>query len=97
MDIIVDAEKCTSCGECIRACPKGPRIYRIVEKDGMQTKGYTAGARVVENPSIQWNRSVRETHSSTRHLPHPFSSLYIIVVLINSVVGLRYYNTCQQR
>lgn len=32
--IIVDEEKCTGCGECVRVCPKGPRIYRIVEKNG---------------------------------------------------------------
>lgn len=30
--IFVDPEKCTGCGECIRVCPKGPRIYRLVEK-----------------------------------------------------------------
>jgi NAD-dependent dihydropyrimidine dehydrogenase PreA subunit len=34
IDIFVDAEKCTGCGECIRLCPKGPRIYRLVERNG---------------------------------------------------------------
>ncbi|MCE8425836.1 MAG: 4Fe-4S binding protein [Candidatus Methanoperedens sp.] len=34
MDIIVDEEKCTGCSECMRVCPKGPRIFRIVEKHG---------------------------------------------------------------
>ncbi|MDW7726012.1 MAG: 4Fe-4S binding protein [Candidatus Methanoperedens sp.] len=34
IDIIVDAGKCTGCGVCVWVCPKGPRIYRIVEKDG---------------------------------------------------------------
>jgi Pyruvate/2-oxoacid:ferredoxin oxidoreductase delta subunit len=34
IEIFVDDEKCTGCGECIRVCPKGPRIYRIVEKNG---------------------------------------------------------------
>ncbi len=34
IDIIVDTEKCTGCGECIRVCHKGPRIFRIVEKNG---------------------------------------------------------------
>jgi NAD-dependent dihydropyrimidine dehydrogenase PreA subunit len=34
IEIYVDTEKCTGCKECIRVCPKGPRIYRIVEKKG---------------------------------------------------------------
>lgn len=34
IDIFIDEEKCTACGECIRVCPKGPRIFRIVEKEG---------------------------------------------------------------
>jgi NAD-dependent dihydropyrimidine dehydrogenase PreA subunit len=34
IDIFIDEEKCTGCGECIWVCPKGPRIYRLVEKDG---------------------------------------------------------------
>ncbi len=34
IEIFVDSEKCTGCGECIRVCPKGPRIYRIIEKNG---------------------------------------------------------------
>ncbi len=34
IEVYIDTEKCTGCGECIRVCPKGPRIYRIVEKNG---------------------------------------------------------------
>ena len=34
IEIFIDPEKCTGCGECVRVCPKGPRIYRIVEKNG---------------------------------------------------------------
>ncbi len=34
IEIFIDEEKCTGCGECVRVCPKGPRIYRIAEKNG---------------------------------------------------------------
>jgi len=34
IDIFIDTEKCTGCGECRRVCPKGPRIYRLVNKNG---------------------------------------------------------------
>ncbi len=33
IEIFIDEEKCTGCGECIRVCPKGPRIYRVIEKN----------------------------------------------------------------
>jgi len=29
MRIEVDKEKCTGCGKCMEACPKGPRIWKI--------------------------------------------------------------------
>jgi NAD-dependent dihydropyrimidine dehydrogenase PreA subunit len=31
MRIEVDKEKCTGCGKCIEACPKGPRIWTMGE------------------------------------------------------------------
>jgi len=34
IEIFIDEEKCTGCGECVRMCPKGPRIFMIVEKNG---------------------------------------------------------------
>jgi len=34
IEILVDTEKCTGCGVCVKVCPKGPRIYRIIEKNG---------------------------------------------------------------
>ncbi|MFH1323577.1 MAG: 4Fe-4S binding protein, partial [Methanobacteriota archaeon] len=34
IEIYVDPETCTGCGQCIKVCPKGPRIYRLVEKNG---------------------------------------------------------------
>jgi len=34
IEIYVDPEKCTGCGQCIKVCPKGPRIFRLVEKNG---------------------------------------------------------------
>ncbi|HEY9245487.1 MAG TPA: 4Fe-4S binding protein [Candidatus Methanoperedens sp.] len=42
IDISVDEEKCTGCRECIKICPKGPRIYRIIEENGREV------ARVVD-------------------------------------------------
>lgn len=32
MKIIVDKEKCTGCGECKEACPKGGKIWNIEDK-----------------------------------------------------------------
>lgn len=32
MKIIVDKEKCTGCGECKEACPKGAKIWNIEDK-----------------------------------------------------------------
>ena len=29
MRIEVDKEKCTGCGQCWEACPKGPKIWKI--------------------------------------------------------------------
>ena len=32
MRIEVDKEKCTGCGICREACPKGPKIWKINDK-----------------------------------------------------------------
>ena len=32
MRIEVDPKKCTGCGMCQEACPKGPKIWKIGEK-----------------------------------------------------------------
>jgi NAD-dependent dihydropyrimidine dehydrogenase PreA subunit len=32
MRIEVDKEKCTGCGKCREACPKGPKIWKINDK-----------------------------------------------------------------
>ncbi|MGL4669544.1 MAG: 4Fe-4S dicluster domain-containing protein [Methanobacteriaceae archaeon] len=29
LKIIIDKEKCTGCGECVDACPKGPAMWKI--------------------------------------------------------------------
>ena len=44
MKIYIDEKKCTGCGACRAACPKGPRIYFIEEKDGR-------AVAVVKDPS----------------------------------------------
>jgi Pyruvate/2-oxoacid:ferredoxin oxidoreductase delta subunit len=32
MRIVVDKEKCTGCGECKEACPKGAKIWNVEDK-----------------------------------------------------------------
>lgn len=32
MDIIVNEKKCTGCEKCLKACPKGPKIWKIKNK-----------------------------------------------------------------
>ncbi|MCL7411450.1 MAG: 4Fe-4S binding protein [Methanosarcinaceae archaeon] len=34
MKIYINENKCTGCGACRRACPKGPRIYSMEEING---------------------------------------------------------------
>ena len=34
MKIYINENKCTGCGACRRACPKGPRIYLIEDRKG---------------------------------------------------------------
>jgi NAD-dependent dihydropyrimidine dehydrogenase PreA subunit len=36
VEIIVDRELCTGCGNCRAVCPKGPRIWKIAEVDGIK-------------------------------------------------------------
>ena len=33
MKIYINKKKCTGCGKCKAACPEGPRVYSIEEKD----------------------------------------------------------------
>ncbi|AEH60462.1 4Fe-4S ferredoxin iron-sulfur binding domain protein [Methanosalsum zhilinae DSM 4017] len=44
MKIYIDKDRCTGCGACRRACPKGPRIYSIEEVEGKKIA-------VVKDPS----------------------------------------------
>ena len=51
MKIYIDEEKCTGCGKCKVACPKGPRIYSIEEKNGrkvciLKDPSYCLGCRM---------------------------------------------------
>jgi NAD-dependent dihydropyrimidine dehydrogenase PreA subunit len=51
MKIYVDEEKCTGCGKCKPACPKGPRVYSIEEKNGkkvcvVKDPSYCLGCRM---------------------------------------------------
>lgn len=32
MRIVVDKDKCTGCGECKEACPKGAKIWNVEDK-----------------------------------------------------------------
>lgn len=38
MRIEVDKEKCTGCGKCIEACPKGPVIWAMGEDKKVHVK-----------------------------------------------------------
>ncbi len=32
MNIIIDEEKCTGCGDCVDVCPAEPNVFEIVEE-----------------------------------------------------------------
>jgi len=34
VEIHVDSELCTGCGECLEVCPKGPRIWALEKGSG---------------------------------------------------------------
>ncbi len=40
-EVRVDYKLCTGCGKCMGVCPKGPRIWRTVVKEGREV--YEAG------------------------------------------------------
>jgi NAD-dependent dihydropyrimidine dehydrogenase PreA subunit len=51
MKIYIDEKKCTGCGKCKAACPKGPRVYSIEEKHGrevcvLKDPSYCLGCRM---------------------------------------------------
>jgi Fe-S-cluster-containing dehydrogenase component len=37
MKIYIDEKTCTDCEKCKAACPKGPRVYSIEEREGKKT------------------------------------------------------------
>jgi ferredoxin len=34
MKITIDNNKCTGCGACRKACPKGPKIFLLKDRNG---------------------------------------------------------------
>lgn len=51
MKIYLDEGKCTGCGSCQLACPKGPRVYSMKEHGGrivsvVLDAGYCLGCRL---------------------------------------------------
>jgi len=58
MKIYIDEKKCTGCGKCKTACPKGPRVYSLEEKNGEKTcilkdPSYCLGCRMCTTVCMQ--------------------------------------------